>query len=75
MILISHEATQTETLYGHLQGFAEGLREGQKISRFDVIGYVGNTGRTTGTHLHYAVRNRNGWQNPIYYILDVNESY
>jgi murein DD-endopeptidase MepM/ murein hydrolase activator NlpD len=41
------------TRFGHLSGFA--VRQGQKVRRGDVIGYVGSTGRTTGPHLHYEI--------------------
>jgi murein DD-endopeptidase MepM/ murein hydrolase activator NlpD len=41
------------TRYGHLSGFA--VRNGQTIHRGDVVGYVGATGRATGTHLHYEI--------------------
>jgi murein DD-endopeptidase MepM/ murein hydrolase activator NlpD len=41
------------TLYGHMSRFA--VRPGQKIKRGDVIGYVGNTGSSTGPHVHYEV--------------------
>ena len=44
------------TLYAHLSKFK--VRPGQRIKRGDVIGYVGNTGSSTGPHLHYEV-----WKN------------
>jgi murein DD-endopeptidase MepM/ murein hydrolase activator NlpD len=56
------------TRYGHLESFA--VKPGQRVKRGDVIAYVGNTGRSTGPHLHYEVWVRNQAQNPIHFILD-----
>jgi murein DD-endopeptidase MepM/ murein hydrolase activator NlpD len=56
-----------KTLYGHLSGF--NVREGEAIKRGDVIGYVGNTGKSTGPHLHYEVWLKGIKQNPQYYYF------
>ena len=69
---IEHEGDHFKTLYAHLKDYAEGLEVGQKVTRDQIIGYVGNTGRSTGAHLHYAVYDveQERWVNPIKYILD-----
>ena len=41
------------TVYGHLSGFAPGLEAGMSVSRGELIGFVGSTGRSTGAHLHF----------------------
>jgi murein DD-endopeptidase MepM/ murein hydrolase activator NlpD len=44
------------TYYGHMAGFAPGLRSGQIVARGDLIGYEGSTGWSTGPHLHFEIR-------------------
>jgi murein DD-endopeptidase MepM/ murein hydrolase activator NlpD len=55
-----------ETLYGHLSAIA--VLPGEHVARGQVIGYVGQSGRATGPHLHYEVRVRNVAVNPHKYL-------
>ncbi len=52
LVVIEHGFRLT-TRYGHLLKFA--VRSGDTVQRGDVVGYVGETGRATGTHVHYEV--------------------
>lgn len=59
-----------QTLYGHMSKFK--ARVGQKVTRGEVIGEVGNTGKSTGPHLHYEVIVRGKHDNPSkYYFMDL----
>lgn len=51
-IIIQHGNTY-RTLYGHMQGFAKGVKTGGSVKQGQVIGYIGTTGLSTGPHLHY----------------------
>jgi murein DD-endopeptidase MepM/ murein hydrolase activator NlpD len=44
-----------ETAYGHMSGFARGIKSGVRVRQGQVIGYVGSTGLSTGAHLHYEI--------------------
>ena len=51
-LIIQHGNTY-RTLYGHMQGFAKGVKTGGSVKQGQVIGYIGTTGLSTGPHLHY----------------------
>ena len=44
-----------ETAYGHMTAFARGIGEGARVRQGQVIGFVGSTGLSTGSHLHYEI--------------------
>lgn len=52
--------------YGHLSAF--NVKEGQRVKRGEVIGYVGSTGHSTGAHLHYEIREHDNPVNPLKYM-------
>ena len=54
------------TVYGHLSSIA--VMPGQRVTRGQIIGYVGQSGRATGPHLHYEVRVHNVPVNPHKYL-------
>jgi hypothetical protein len=57
-----------ETLYGHMSRMA--VYPGQKIKRGELIGYVGNTGLSTGPHVHYEVIKNGEKINPVHYYFN-----
>lgn len=63
-VIIQH-AEGYETLYAHLQRFADDLSVGDKVKQGDIIGYLGNTGLSAGRHLHYEVRRHGRTINPV----------
>ena len=71
VVYLSHGGGIT-TRYAHLRGF--NVRVGQEIQRGDVIGFVGNTGRSLGYHLHYEVLLHGTKMNPMDYILDLDRN-
>ena len=66
-IIIDH-GNGISTLYGHLSGYA--VTPGERVHRGQVIGYLGDSGRSTGPHLHYEVRIHDAPVNPHKYLLE-----
>jgi murein DD-endopeptidase MepM/ murein hydrolase activator NlpD len=64
VIILRHQAAYT-TVYGHLSGFAAGLKKGSRVAQGDTIGYVGQSGWATGPHLHYEFRINGVFKNPL----------
>ncbi|MDP4290460.1 MAG: M23 family metallopeptidase [Bacteroidota bacterium] len=67
LIVINHGYSYS-TAYGHLSRI--GVRDGQPVKRGQVIGYVGSTGKSTASHLHYEVRKNGKAINPINYFYN-----
>jgi len=65
IVVIDHKFGLT-TRYGHLSRI--GVQLGQRVSRHDHIGDVGNSGRTTGPHLHFEILQHNKPLNPMKFI-------
>lgn len=57
-----------ETLYGHM--FKVKVRNGQRVKRGQIIGYVGSTGKSTGPHCHYEVHKNNRPLDPVYFFYN-----
>jgi len=66
-VVIDHSGT-ISTLYGHLEKV--NVYEGEQVKRGEVIGYLGNTGLSTGPHLHYQIMVNHTPVNPKRYILN-----
>jgi len=62
MVMLDH-GFGIVTKYGHLSRLA--VADGQQVKRGDVIGYVGSTGRSTGSHLHYEIWMNGRLTNPM----------
>jgi len=69
VVIIDH-GYNYKSLYAHMSGF--NVKKGQKVTRGQVIGFVGNTGRSRGAHLHYEVSYKGKKVNPKdYYFNDL----
>lgn len=66
LVIVDH-GYGLETRYGHLSQFRAAV--GQAVKRGDLLGLVGSTGRTTGSHLHYEVRANGRILNPLQLLL------
>jgi murein DD-endopeptidase MepM/ murein hydrolase activator NlpD len=63
-VILQHNQ-RIQTLYAHLSNYAKELKVGKKVSRGQIIGYVGQSGRVTGLHLHYEIKLDNKCINPL----------
>ncbi|OGD14902.1 MAG: hypothetical protein A2W20_04355 [Candidatus Aminicenantes bacterium RBG_16_66_30] len=66
-VTISHGNGFT-TVYGHMSNFA--VKAGQKVKRRDIIGYIGQTGKAAGPHVHYEVLRDGRRVDPRNYLLE-----
>jgi murein DD-endopeptidase MepM/ murein hydrolase activator NlpD len=57
-----------ETLYAHCNSVC--VRAGQRVKRGDIVGYIGSTGNSTGSHVHYEVRVNGKPVDPVYYFFN-----
>ena len=65
-VIIDHGGG-VQTWYWHMQARVI-VSAGQPVTIGQVIGYEGSTGNSTGCHVHFAVNEGGGWQNPRYYL-------
>ena len=61
---IKHDATYSSR-YAHLDSFAEGIQPGVSVTKGQIIGFVGSTGRSTGPHLHFELYKDQQYINPL----------
>jgi len=54
------------TLYAHMSVVQ--VQQGQRVNRGDLLGQMGSTGRSTGTHLHFEIRQGGGFDNPLSFL-------
>ncbi|MBN2036982.1 MAG: M23 family metallopeptidase [Chitinispirillaceae bacterium] len=66
-VVLEHPETGLESIYAHLDGYA--VTRGQWVKRGQCIGFMGNTGKSTGPHLHYEIRENRRPINPARFIL------
>ncbi|HYW36036.1 MAG TPA: M23 family metallopeptidase [Balneolaceae bacterium] len=67
-LIIIDDGYGYETYYAHLSAIAKGIKPGVNVKRGEKIGLVGQTGLTTGPHLHYEVHKNGKAVNPIIYF-------
>jgi murein DD-endopeptidase MepM/ murein hydrolase activator NlpD len=63
-ILVRHH-NGYETAYGHMSAYARGVHEGEHVRQGQVIGFVGSTGLSTGSHLHFEIRINGRFVDPM----------
>jgi len=66
-VLVMHKGGLT-TMYAHLARAAKGLKRGVYLHRGDTVAFVGNSGRSTGSHLHFEIRKDDKPLNPSFFL-------
>ncbi|AVX40792.1 Peptidase family M23 (plasmid) [Carboxydocella thermautotrophica] len=61
--------------YAHLNEYAPGIKEGMMVSSGQVIGYSGNTGRSTGPHLHFGIKEGGRWIDPLPFLNQIEKLF
>jgi murein DD-endopeptidase MepM/ murein hydrolase activator NlpD len=64
LVILRHPKGFT-TYYGHLAKIRKGIRRGARVAQGDVVGYVGATGRATGPHLDFRIKQASRFVNPL----------
>jgi murein DD-endopeptidase MepM/ murein hydrolase activator NlpD len=68
IVVVAHSSS-LQTWYAHmLPRYPNGIRSGSKVRSGQIIGYEGNTGRSTGAHLHWAVMYKGSFANPRLFL-------
>ena len=70
---INHDTTYMSR-YAHLDSFAPGIKAGGAVTKGQIIGYVGSTGRSTGPHLHFELYKDQQYINPLSVDFPAEES-
>lgn len=73
-IELKHDYSTYLSRYAHLDSFAEGIHPGVSVSKGQLIGYVGSTGRSTGPHLHFELYKDQQYVNPLSVEFPADES-
>ncbi|SMO78223.1 M23 family metallopeptidase [Fodinibius sediminis] len=68
LLIVDHDFGY-ETYYAHLSSFAKDIRPGTRVKRGQLIGYSGNTGLSSGPHLHYEVHLDGEAVDPLHYLF------
>jgi murein DD-endopeptidase MepM/ murein hydrolase activator NlpD len=66
--VVIHNGYGYSTLFGHM--FKVKVKPGEKVKRGEIIGWVGNTGKSTGPHCHYEVYRNGEPVDPVYYFYN-----
>ena len=69
-VVIEHTQTGLTSIYGHLSNYV--VLPNQYVKRGDLIAFMGNSGKSTGPHLHYEIHDRGVAVNAAKYILPVD---